>query len=80
MSKPRSKHAFFIQGPLVVVPDGIVLEGGDGRRYEVIQPKWWQLFRWLGWWLSSGRVKGEVRLISVQGGSIVVRVRELPDE
>ena len=52
---------------------------GDGRRYEVVSPKWWRLGRWLGWWLSGRRVKGKVEIVWGRGGKLVVRVREQED-
>ena len=83
--KRRAKAAegrrflFFMQESSKAVPDGLTLEGGDGRRYEVVRPRWWQLLRWLGWHLSPGRVKGIVVLGWADGLKLAVKVRELEE-
>ncbi len=44
--------------------DGILVQTADGKQYAIFDPKWWQVWRWIGYWLSED--KGRV-LISVQG-------------
>jgi hypothetical protein len=43
-------------GPLDL--DGVYV-GHAGGTYEVFDPRWWQVWRWLTWWRSR-RAKGTV--------------------
>jgi hypothetical protein len=51
---------------------------GDGEVYEVFDPPWWKLLRWLSWWfLFRGRARG-VLTILISGKPRNVRCRQVP--
>ena len=73
------KHAFFILGSVFIVPDRLELEDGAGRRWEVVNPKWWRIDRWIWWWLAGSKHRTKVKIVWADGWSLIVRVREQPE-
>ena len=70
------KLVLFAGRKVGVVPDGLTLQGADGRLYEVFCPRWWQVIRWLSWWFSPRLVRGVIKIASMTD-EVEVRVREV---
>jgi hypothetical protein len=61
--------------------DGFEVEAGSGpQRFEVWEPRWWQLGRWLHWW-KFRRYHGFVNMsipAGMHGGPCKLRLRVVP--
>lgn len=58
--------------------DRVRLGSGDGWLYEVFDPPWWRIDRWI-WWAFAIRRRGEHGTVSidVDGGLRKVRCRRV---
>lgn len=58
--------------------DRVLIGDGRGSQFELFDPPWWRLDRWL-WWLWAVRRAGEhgTVTIGVDGGMRTVRCRRV---
>jgi len=58
--------------------DGVVVTTAGGGSFEILDPRWWRLDRWLVWFLSlwGRRASGKV-LMSTLTDAREVRVRRV---
>lgn len=52
LPQPPQKQAF----------DGEVMRTSDGRYWRIMAPRWWEVWRWIAWWLAPSRGRVRVRM------------------
>lgn len=56
--------------------DGFILGGAGGETWKVVEPRWWQLQRWIKYWVS--RESKSTMTITINDVAHIVRVIRAP--